>query len=357
MLILVSGEGKMKKKLFGSLLCIGLVGITLMGARRQKKPPAQTVSRLRISSAGGLQSLHDQSGRELLGGGNHAMREGYVLRYQTRQGERLVYAVGNRLSGLIGQKTMPATGVTATAIAKTADGALEISSGYKLDVEKNQLSIIRRIRNVSSESVTLSLAQNYVDPRLFSDPEANHQLSIEKRFPIQPSSGENAGPVGFSPGQAGYSGSQLTTPNRMLDEFLGKDMGLIVVKPSDCIAGIGGCPPDPICTKCVPPARLGAHCDLCQQVNGPDAEPCCAEGRLEGIRPQARIYSTRVGRSVYYDAAMSFLPETAVLTLHPPSTSMEESKKNREVISKFKKALKHSVQVVLDEKNSDECAI
>jgi Carboxypeptidase regulatory-like domain len=29
----------------------------------------------------------------------------------------------------------------------------------------------------------------------------------------------------------------------------------------------------------------------------------------------------------------------------------------REVISKFKKALKHSVQVVLDEKNSDECAI
>jgi hypothetical protein len=28
-----------------------------------------------------------------------------------------------------------------------------------------------------------------------------------------------------------------------------------------------------------------------------------------------------------------------------------------EVISKFKKALKHSVQVVLDEKDSDECAI
>jgi hypothetical protein len=27
------------------------------------------------------------------------------------------------------------------------------------------------------------------------------------------------------------------------------------------------------------------------------------------------------------------------------------------VISKFKKALKHSVQVVLDEKDSDECAI
>jgi len=30
---------------------------------------------------------------------------------------------------------------------------------------------------------------------------------------------------------------------------------------------------------------------------------------------------------------------------------------NNEVISKFKKALKHSVQVVLDEKDSDECAI
>jgi alkanesulfonate monooxygenase SsuD/methylene tetrahydromethanopterin reductase-like flavin-dependent oxidoreductase (luciferase family) len=28
-----------------------------------------------------------------------------------------------------------------------------------------------------------------------------------------------------------------------------------------------------------------------------------------------------------------------------------------EVISKFKKALKHSVQVVFDEKDSDECAI
>jgi hypothetical protein len=101
----------MKKKLFGSLLCIGLVSITLMGTWRRKKPPTQTVSRLRISGAGALQSLYDQSGRELLGGGNHAMREGYVLRYQTRQGERLVYAVGNQLSGLTGQKTMPATGV------------------------------------------------------------------------------------------------------------------------------------------------------------------------------------------------------------------------------------------------------
>jgi len=35
----------------------------------------------------------------------------------------------------------------------------------------------------------------------------------------------------------------------------------------------------------------------------------------------------------------------------------EEFVKDMEVISKFKKALKHSVQVVLDEKDSDECAI
>jgi hypothetical protein len=329
MLILVSGEGKMKKKLFGSLLCIGLVGITLMGARYQKKPPAQTVSQLRISSAGALQSLHDQSGRELLGGGAHAMREGYVFRYQTRQGERLVYAVGNQLSGLTGQKTMPATGVTATAIAKTADGALEISSGYKLDVEKNQLSIIRRIRNVSTEPVTLSLAQNYVDPRLFSDPETNHQLSIKRRFLMQPSSGGNAGPVGFPPGRAGYSGSPLTTPNRILDEFLAKDIGMLRVGPTICATGVNGCDPPPPCTLCLSLSQLESHCDLCQQVDGPDAEPCCAEGSSERIRPQARIYSTRVGRSVYYDAAMSFLPETAVLTLHPPSKSTEESKKSR----------------------------
>src|SRR5688572_23547218 len=99
------------------------------------------------------------------------MREGYVFRYHTRHGERMVYAVGNQLWGLTGQQTMPATGETAIAIARTSDGMLEISSKYKLDVEKNLLSIIRRIRNVSSELVTLSLAQNYIDPRLFSDQE------------------------------------------------------------------------------------------------------------------------------------------------------------------------------------------
>jgi hypothetical protein len=322
----------MKKKLYWSLLCIGLVSITLMAARRQKKPPDQPVSQLRISSAGALQSPHDQYGGELLGGGNHAMREGYVFQYQTKQGERLVYPVGKQLSGLTRQKTMPATGVTATAIAKAADGVLEISSGYKLDVGKNQLSIIRRIRNVSSESVTLSLAQNYVDPRLFSDPETNHQLSTERMFLMQPSSGGNAGPVGFPPGQAGYSGSPLTTPNRILDEFLGKDMGMIVFRSDDCTTGptgVEGCPPNDHCIGCVTPLRLGALCDLCQQVDGLDAETCCAEGISEGIQPQARIYSTRVGRSVYYDAAMSFLPETAVLTLHPPSKSPEESNESR----------------------------
>jgi hypothetical protein len=320
----------MKKKLFVSLLCIGLVGITLMGARSQKKPPAQTISQLKISSAGALQSLHDQTGRKLLGGGNYAMREGYVFRYQTRRGERLVYAVGKQLSGLTGQKTMPATGVTATAIAKTADGVLEISSGYKLDVEKNQLSIIRRIRNVSTESVKLSLAQNYVDPRLFSDQETNHQAPKKRMFLMQSNSGGNAGPVGFPPGQAGYSGSPLTTPNWILDEFLGKDMGVIAFGvPVICTTSEGGCTPQPPCPLCLPPPELGSHCDLCQQVDGPDAEPCCAEGSSESIRPQARIYSTRVGRSVYYDAAMSFLPETAVLTLSPPSKSTEESKKSQ----------------------------
>jgi hypothetical protein len=300
MLILVSGEGKMKKKLFGSLLCICLMGITLMGARYQKKPPDQTLSQLRISNVGGLQSLHDQSGREMLGGGNHAMRDGYIFRYHTRHGERLVYAVGTQLWGITGQETMPASGETATAIAKTSDGMLEISSAYKLDVEKNLLSIIRRIRNVSSELVTLSLAQNYVDPRLFSDPE------------------------GFPPGQAGYSGSTLTTPNRILDKFLGNNMGVMVyLPPTQC--GTGGtedsCAPPPPCPACLQSPQLESHCDLCQLVDGPDAEPCCAEGRSEGIQPQARIYSTRVGRSVYYDAAMSFLPETAVLTLPPPSKS------------------------------------
>src|SRR5262245_767293 len=101
----------MKKSIFGSLLCIGLAGITLMGARYQIKRPTQTVSQLSISSAGALQSLRDRSGRELLGGGNYAMREGYVLRYKTGQGEQLVYAVGKQLSGLTGQKTMPATGL------------------------------------------------------------------------------------------------------------------------------------------------------------------------------------------------------------------------------------------------------
>lgn len=254
----------MKKKLLGSLLCISLAGITLMSARYQKKPSAQTVSQLKISSAGVLQSLHDQSDRELLGGGNQAMRESCVFRYQTRRRERLVYAVGKQLSGLTGQKTMPATGATATAIAKTADVALEISSGYKLDAEKNQPSINKRIHNVSTEAVTLSLAQDYVDPRLFSDPETNHQLSTKRMFLMQPSSGENAGPVGFPPGQAGYSGSPLTTPNRILDELLGKDMGLIAVKTNDCVVDVAGCPPDPPCVRCVSLLRPETLCDLCQ---------------------------------------------------------------------------------------------
>jgi hypothetical protein len=328
MLILVSEEGKMKKKLFASLLCMGLVGITLIGARYQERPPDQIVSQLRISSEGALQSLHDQDGRELLGGGDYAMREGYVFRYQTMQGERLVYAVGEQLSGLTGQTTMPATGVTATAIAKTADGVLEISSGYELDVTKNQLSIIRRIRNVSTASVALSLAQNYVDPRLFSDPETSHQSPIKKMFPTQLNSDGNTGPVEFPPGLAGYSGSPLTTPNLILEEFLDKNMGIAVVLPGSCSTSIDSCSPPPPCTLCIPPPQWMSYCDLCKYVDGLDAEPCCAAVSLEGVRPQARIYSTQIGGSVYYDAAMNFLPETAVLTLPPPSNSTEEGKKS-----------------------------
>jgi len=311
--------------------------MTLMGARYQKKPLDRTASQLRISGAGALQSLHDQSGGELLGGGAHAMREGYAFRYQTRQGEQLVYAVGKQMSGLTGQKTMPAAGVTATAIARTADGALEISSGYKLDLEKNQLSIIRRISNVSTEPVTLSLAENYIDPRLFSDTETNHQLAPKRLLPTQPGSGGNTGPVSFPPGQVGYSGSQLTTPDRILGEFMGKGLGAAFIPPSSCSTGGGenilphtnDCSPNPPCPACIALPQLGANCDLCQYVDGPGADSCCAEGSSEGVQPQARIYSTRVGRNVYYDAAMSFLPETAVLTLPPPSTSTEESKKSR----------------------------
>src|SRR5262249_23504501 len=153
-------------------------------ARYHKMPSDQTVSQLRISNAGALQSIYDQSGGEMPGGGI-ALREGYVLLYHTTQGERLVYAVGKSLWGLTGQETIPAVGKTANAIAKTSDGILEISSEYKLDAEKNLLSIIREIRNVTSDPVTLSLAQNYVDPRLFSDQE------------------------GFSPGQAVYSDTLL----------------------------------------------------------------------------------------------------------------------------------------------------
>jgi hypothetical protein len=288
-----------------------------MGARYQKNPPAQTLSKLRITNAGALDSILDQSGGELLGGGNHAMREGYVFRYQTKQGERLVYAVGKQTSGLTYPKTMPATGVMATAIAKTADGVLEISSGYKLDVRKNQLSIIRKIRNVSTESVTLSLVQNYVDPRLFSDQETRIP-------PMQPSFDVKVGPgpVGFLPGQVGYSG----TLNRIRDDFLDQvkgDLGLPLGGP-EC-----SCPTPPPCPACLRAADLVEVCDLCQQVAGSDEKICCGRTSSESPRPQAQIYSTRVGRSVYYDAVVGFLPETAVLTLHPPSKSTQESKKSQ----------------------------
>src|SRR5262249_38925537 len=144
---------------------------------------------------------------------------------------------------------------------KTADGVLENSGGYKLDVEKNQLSSVRRIRNVSSESVTLSLAQNYVDPRLLSDPEANHELTIKWIFLTQASSGGNAGPADFPPGQAGYSGSNLTTPNRILDAFLGKDMGMMASEPLlTCATSKGSCTPQPPCPTCILLSQLGGSC-------------------------------------------------------------------------------------------------
>jgi len=287
-----------------------------MGASYQNRPPAQTVSQLRISSAGALQSLLDQSGRELIGGGNHAMREGYVFRYQTRQGARLVYAVGKQLSGLSGQKTMPASGETTTAIAKTADGVLEISSEYKLDVKKNQLSIIRRIRNVSTESVKLSLAQNYVDPRLFSEPETNHQLPIKRMFLMQPSFVMQPGfvdkeeYVGLPPGWVGFAGD----PKQIWNDFLGNDLGVMIHWLPD---GCDGCTTKEPCVGCL----LTSICKV--------YPASCSEPGSESLPPQARIYSTRVGRNVYYDAAMSFLPETAVLTLQPQSKSTEESKKNQ----------------------------
>ena len=129
---------------------------------------------------------------------------------------------------------------------------------------------------------------------------------------------DKGGLVGYPHGQMGYTGE----PKQTWDDLLGKCGGTMISWWEEC----GGCDPKPPCVGCFQSLQLPPLCDLCQDV----AEPCCgAEGGSERIQPRARIYSTRVGRSVYYDAAMRFLPETAVLTLHPQSKSTEESKKSQ----------------------------
>jgi hypothetical protein len=115
--------------------------------------------------------------------------DGFTLRYTTRGTTRSVFAREMSKSGLrLSFEPVIVDGNTATAVRRTADLSLEITSQYTFDHNTKMLTINRKFRNISKRRVTLQTLRNYIDPTLVFGAQANH---IEKK--LEPASPVRAG--------------------------------------------------------------------------------------------------------------------------------------------------------------------
>ena len=93
------------------------------------------------------------------------VNNGFKVSYKIRGKAVTASVIGNKLSYLRTKK-IERDGLSAMVTEVTKDGALEITTYFFLDEAKQKLTIDRRIRNTSPETVSLKTMREYVDPKL-----------------------------------------------------------------------------------------------------------------------------------------------------------------------------------------------
>jgi|GEM_PF-5459365 len=102
------------------------------------------------------------------------VNNGFEVRYEIR-GKAVTASVnGNKLSYLRTKK-IEVEGQSAKVTEVTKDGALEITTYFFLDEKKQTLTIDRRIRNTSPDTVSVKRMREYVDPKLIHNAQSTHQ--------------------------------------------------------------------------------------------------------------------------------------------------------------------------------------
>jgi hypothetical protein len=147
-------------------------GLLIENGSSASPRPLHAVQRLTVSPHGTLLELFETglpSQARRVGG------DGFTLRYKTRGTTRSVLARERNSSGLRpSSEPVIVDGNTATAVRRTADLSLEITSQFTFDHNTKLLTIKRKFRNISKHPVTLQMLRNYIDPALVFGAQANH---------------------------------------------------------------------------------------------------------------------------------------------------------------------------------------
>src|ERR1051325_6732603 len=142
-----------------------LAGCALIGneswARQGTYRPRQTLA---ISKHGTLVELSDADGK---GRTKKASGDGFKLNYKTLGKSRSASAIEKKTNRLrTSFEAARYDGNKATAVVRTADKALEITSELTFDATAGELIIKRKIRNISTHPVILQGVWNYIDPKV-----------------------------------------------------------------------------------------------------------------------------------------------------------------------------------------------
>jgi hypothetical protein len=159
------------------VLALLFLGEFVMAYTSLSGEQAQTSSqRFAISEHGTLLEVFDANGKSRFG---KIVGDGFDVRYEIRGKTMAASAIGTKIAGLQrGQVKLD--GQSATAIVKTSDSALEITSYFVLDESATRLIIGRRFRNVSSNPIFLQMVRDYVAPTLVvaGQPRSNHSVDF-----------------------------------------------------------------------------------------------------------------------------------------------------------------------------------
>lgn len=119
-----------------------------------------------ISEYGTLLEVFDANGKSRFG---KLAADGFQISYQAHGNNASVSAIGAKgAQGLVGGQPHYDR-QSATVTVTTVDKALEITSNFVLNEEAKTLTIVRRLRNISADTINLQIMSEYVDQKLVAE--------------------------------------------------------------------------------------------------------------------------------------------------------------------------------------------